>query len=152
MEHLSAVKVKQEEVVVLDADEKAGLPGAAGPAPEPWQAAAALTVPPFLEKTFDCGGPGDGRRGLVGRGAEQLRGVGPARLRGGAPRSPLQARQLLHLPPAAQHLRIPQGEPGQVGVRARRLPRRPAPPPRQHPPPPRRRGRVVQVGEERRRL
>ncbi|KAG2606674.1 glycine, alanine and asparagine-rich protein-like isoform X1 [Panicum virgatum] len=51
------------------------------------------------------GGPGDGRRGVVGRGAEQLRGVGPARLRRGAPPAPLQARQLLHLPPAAQHLR-----------------------------------------------
>jgi hypothetical protein len=32
---------------------------------------------------------------------------------------------------------IPQGESGQVGVRARRLPRRAASPPRQHPPPPR---------------
>ncbi|KAG2606675.1 hypothetical protein PVAP13_4NG211743 [Panicum virgatum] len=88
------------------------------------------------------GGPGDGRRGVVGRGAEQLRGVGPARLRRGAPPAPLQARQLLHLPPAAQHLRIPQGEPGQVGVCARRLPRQPVPPPPQHPPPARRGGRI----------
>jgi hypothetical protein len=52
-----------------------------------------------------CGGPGDGRRDIVGRRAEQLRGVGSTRLRGGAPSAPLQARQLLHLPPAAQHLR-----------------------------------------------
>jgi hypothetical protein len=51
------------------------------------------------------GGAGDGRHGVVGRGTEQLRGVGPARLRGAAPPPPLQARQLLHLPPAAQHLR-----------------------------------------------
>jgi hypothetical protein len=52
-----------------------------------------------------CGGPGDGRRDIVGRRAEQLRGVGSTRLRGGAPSAPLQARQLLHLPPAAEHLR-----------------------------------------------
>ena len=90
MEHPAAVAVKLEEaeddevVVVLDADGDAGGRAAAAPAPEPWRTpAASQQVSPFLAKTFEL--------------VEDPATDGVVAL--------LQARQLLHLPPAAQHLR-----------------------------------------------
>uniref|UniRef100_A0A0E0FSR2 Uncharacterized protein n=1 Tax=Oryza nivara TaxID=4536 RepID=A0A0E0FSR2_ORYNI len=66
--------------------------------------------------------PVDERRRALGRRRQHVPRARPRRLLRLPPPLLLQAPQLRQLRPAAQHLRIPQGGSGQVGVRARVVP------------------------------